>query len=111
VEDAADGTVSELPLACTLDAGSGALRLQRWRTLAEQSPPRTRRGKHQLEVFWRLDASGTDELHALAASERECCAFVTWSVSRQGPDTVLTIIADPGRGDDLDAIAALFGAS
>jgi len=110
VEYTADGTVSELPLACTLDAGSGALRLQRWRALAEQSPPELAAAS-KLEVFWRLDASGTDELHALTTSERECCAFVTWSVSRQGPDTVLAITAAPGRGDDLDAIAALFPAS
>jgi len=53
---------------------------------------------------------GTSELEALAASERECCSFVTWSVSRQDPDTLLTIAADPvDRG--LDAIVALFVAS
>jgi hypothetical protein len=32
-------------------------------------------------------------------------------VSRQDPDTLLTIAADPGRPEGLDAIVALFVAS
>jgi hypothetical protein len=103
-----NATPVELPLACTLDADDGASRLQRWRALAEKSPPRVQRSEHELETWWRLDTHGANELETLAASERECCAFVTWSVTRRDPDTVLTITADPGRPDDLDAIMALF---
>jgi hypothetical protein len=100
-----------LPLACALDADDGATRLERWRLLGEKSPPRVQRSGHELTIRWRLDAEGTSELEALAASERECCSFVTWSVSRQDPDTLLTIAADPGRPEGLDAIVALFVAS
>ncbi len=106
-----DATPSVLPLACTLDADDGATRLQRWRALAEKSPPRVQRSGHELTIRWRLDADGTSELKALAASERECCSFVTWSVSRQDPDTLLTIAADRDRPEELDAIMALFAAS
>jgi hypothetical protein len=103
--------VAELPLACSLDAGEGAPRLARWRALTEQAPPRAERRGHELALWWRLDSRGVNELEALAAAERECCAFVTWSISRQEPYTVLTVAAAPGRPEDLDAIGALFAAS
>jgi hypothetical protein len=106
-----DATPVELPLACTLDAGDGATRVRRWRALAEKSPPRAQRNGHELAIWWRLDTHGANELETLAASERECCAFVTWSVTRQDSDTLLTITAEPGRPDDLDAIMALFAAN
>lgn len=104
-----DATPNVLPLACTLDAGDGAIRLQRWRALAEKSPPRPQRSGHELAIRWRLDTDGRTELEALVASERECCSFVTWSVSGQAPETLLAIAADPGRPEELDAIVALFG--
>jgi hypothetical protein len=108
VDRAEDATLSPLPLACTLDASDGAARLQRWRALAEKSPPAARRSGHELAIRWRLDTDGTTELEALVASERECCSFVTWSLSSRGPETLLTIAADPGRPEELDAIMALF---
>ena len=77
----------------------------------KKSPPRTKRSGNELQISWRLDTQSAGELEALADAERECCAFVTWSVSRREPDTVLTITADPGRPEDLDAITALFAAS
>ena len=97
----------ELPVACNLDAADGAARMQRWRALVERSQPRVSRSAHELELSWRLDAEGRDELYELVASERECCAFVTWSLAARGADTILTIAADPGQAEDLDAIAAL----
>lgn len=102
---------TELPVACTLTAVDGAARMRRWHALAEKCPPRAQRRGHELEIWWRLDADGANELEALAASERECCAFLMWLVSRRDPDTVLTICADPRRPEDIDAIAALFAPS
>ncbi len=103
-----DATPNVLPLACTLDARDGAIRLQRWRALAEKAPPAARRSGHELTIRWRLDTDGRAELEALVAGERECCPFVTWSVSGHAPDALLTIAADPGRPEELDAIVALF---
>jgi hypothetical protein len=104
-------TLVDLPLACTLGADDGAARLRRWQALAEQSAPRARREGNRLEVRWRVDADGAGELEALVAAERECCAFVTWSVSRQDPDSILEVTAAAGRPEDLDGIAQLFVAN
>jgi hypothetical protein len=101
----------ELPVACTLGVGDGAARMRGWQALAEKAPPRARRTDNRLEVQWHLDADGAIELDLLAAAERECCSFLSWTVTRAGTDSVLTITADPGRPDDLATIAALFAAS
>jgi hypothetical protein len=52
-----------------------------------------------------------EELEALAAAERQCCSFVAWTVSRDDDSVVLNVAADPGRPDDIAAIAALFQAA
>jgi hypothetical protein len=101
---------TRLPVACTLGSGDAAERLERWRALAAKSAPRPRRSGHRLEVRWRLDPADSDELAELVEAERTCCAFVSWAVSRDGGDTVLTVTADPGRPDDVASIAVLFGA-
>lgn len=111
MDSGTDATPADLRVACTLDADDGAARLRHWQALAEQSPPRVQRNAHQLEIRWRLDADSARELEALVAAERECCAFVTWSVNRQEPDTILYITAEEHRPEDLAVIAALFTAS
>ena len=104
-------TPVELPVACTLGADDGAARLQRWQALAEVSVPSARRDGHRLEIRWQVDADGASELEALAAAERGCCSFATWSVSREGPDSILEVTVAASRPEDLDAIAQLFAAN
>jgi hypothetical protein len=101
----------ELPAACTLGADDGAARLRRWQALASLSMPRARRNGHRLEIRWRLDADGASELEALVVAERECCAFVTWSVAREDADLILEVRAAASRPEDLDGIAQLFAAN
>jgi len=64
-----------------------------------------------LEIRWRLDADGASELEALVVAERECCAFVTWSVAREDADLILEVRAAASRPEDLDGIAQLFAAN
>lgn len=51
-----------------------------------------------------------EELQALAAAERQCCSFAQWNVTHEEDYVVLHVAADPGRPDDIAAIAALFRA-
>jgi hypothetical protein len=104
-------TPVQVPLACTLDVADGAARVRRWQALAAGSRPRAQRSGHRLKIWWRVDAAGASELEALVAAERECCAFLTWSVSREDPDSVLQVTADAGRPEDLDAVATLLAAN
>jgi hypothetical protein len=64
-----------------------------------------------LEIRWRVDADDARELEALVVAERECCAFVTWSLSRDGRDSILEVTAPTSRPEDLDGIAQLFPAN
>jgi hypothetical protein len=107
--DDAARSVTDLPIACTLGPGEGAMRLDRWKALAAQGSPVARRSGDVLEVRYVFEPTFRDELMALAAAERECCSFVTWTVSIDGDDTVLRVKADPERLDDIRAIAGLFG--
>ena len=102
---------TELPAACTLGAGDGVARMRRWQALAENARPRARLNNNRLDVRWHLDADGAIELDLLAAAERECCSFLSWSVTRTGTESMLTVTADPSRPEDVAAIAALFAAS
>jgi hypothetical protein len=105
---ASDAEPTELPIACTLGAADGAARLRRWAALVDRFPPRAERSGNQLGIRWRLDAPGARELQGLAAAERECCSFVTWSVGHDGADTLLLITAPADRPEVLAAVASLF---
>ncbi|MGO9901133.1 MAG: hypothetical protein ACLP0J_15895, partial [Solirubrobacteraceae bacterium] len=58
-----------LPVACTLDTGDGARRIQRWEALSVKGRPSARRYGHQLVVAYRAEPGVREELEALAAAE------------------------------------------
>ncbi len=104
---------AELPVACTLGPDDGRARMRRWQALAEKGRPSARRSGHRLEVRYEPEPGVRDELEALealAAAERQCCAFVAWEVRHDGHHSVLHVTADPSAPDDVAPIAALFGA-
>ena len=80
-----------LPIACTLSPGDAAARARRWRALIARHTPEVSRTARCVEARWRLDGDDTAELDALVASERECCAFATWTIEHHGTDTTLRI--------------------
>jgi hypothetical protein len=94
-----------------LGAVDGTARLRRWQALVEASEPRLQRDGSRLEIRWRVDGDGASELEALVAAERECCSFVTWSVTRDDPDSILEVTAAASRPEDLEAVAQLFAAN
>jgi len=100
-----------LPIACTLVPGEGAERLRRWQALAERGRPVAQLNQHLLEVRYRLEPDVRSELQELAAAERECCSFVTWTVSQDQDHVILCVAADPERPEAVAGIASLFGAA
>jgi hypothetical protein len=98
---------ADLPIACTLDAGDGSERLARWKALSARGAPSVRREPGALVVAYPGGRGVREELQALAAAERQCCAFAEWQVKPEGDPVVLRISSD---GDGLAAIAGLFGA-
>jgi hypothetical protein len=104
------GADPNLPIACTLVPGDGPERLRRWRALAARGRQVARLNHNVLEVRYSLEPSVWSELQELAAAERQCCAFVTWTVSQERDQAILRVLADPQRPEDLTGIASLFGA-
>ncbi len=104
-----DASQTELPVACRLGPEEGSARLRRWKALADRGRPIARRDGDRLEVRYAAEAGVLHELEALAAAERRCCSFVSWSVTRDGDRAVLHVTADASAPDRVAAIAALFG--
>jgi len=100
---------ADLPVACALGADDGPARMKRWAALGERAHPVAVRHGGTLEVRWEDGPGVVEELEVLAAAERECCSFVTWSVVAGAAGPVLRVAAPPGRPDDVAPIAGLFG--
>jgi hypothetical protein len=97
----------ELPVACTLGATDGAVRLARWRALSDARLS-VRHTPDQLVVLYRSQQGVHEELEALVAAERECCSFAEWEVTRDSEYSVLRIRSDV---QGLAAIVGVFGGS
>jgi len=100
---------AELPLACTLGPDDGAMRMDRWKRLAETAGPSAQRVGHELEVRYEPGPGIREELEALAAAEAKCCSFVAWTVTEEADHPVVHVTADPRTPDDVAPIAGLFG--
>lgn len=97
-----------LPLACTLGPDDGPARLRRWQRLYETGDPLVRTAEGVLEVSFRPGPGIRAELESLAAAERDCCAFVAWSVTDEGREAVLRVTAPPGQPGALAPVLAVF---
>jgi hypothetical protein len=85
--------------------------MRRWQALAERGRPTAQLSGHVLEVRYRQEAGVRTELRELADAERECCSFVTWTVSEEQDHVILRVTGDPERPEEVAGIASLFGAA
>ena len=83
--------------SCTLDGQAMAARLARIRTVTSQSLVAHRLEGRMLHLTYRLQAAR--ELERLVALERECCAFLDFSLET-GPAHVVLTIAIPQTAQD-----------
>jgi hypothetical protein len=94
--------MTELPVACCLSAAELAERERDIRGLfADALTGSDRDGSLRLVLRFRKDAR--DRVEQLAAAERRCCAFLTFTVT----DSAMEIEAPPDAGETLDGFAAL----
>ena len=94
------------PVACSLGQADLAGRTDRWRTLAGRALARVSPTPRGLLLVFGAGPGVTDELGALAALERDCCAFATWSLRADGGEITLEISGD---GDEaVSAIRSMF---
>jgi hypothetical protein len=89
-------------IACSLEQEELLQRRARWQALRTQTGIETARIERGLRITFRAGADVAEELEALVALERECCAFADWLVRHSDGKLVLEI-----TGDSVEAIAAV----
>ena len=100
-----------MPLACTLGPADGSTRLLRWQHLHETAAPVAQLRDGELEVRYQPVTGVHEGLTDLAAAEKACCSFVTWSVTMIDSQPVLRVTAPPEAPDAVKPIAVMFTAA
>lgn len=94
-----------MDIACTLTTGDLAARRERWLRLIRASGTDRAQTPNGLRLGFPADAGVADELERLAAGERECCAWATWSVALAGDRVELDVTS---TGDGVAALHSMF---
>jgi hypothetical protein len=92
-----------MDISCTLTSADLAAQRERWLRLIAAAGAGREETPAGLRLRFRPDAGVARELERLAAVERECCAWATWTVSASA-DAVILAVASSGAG-----VAALHG--
>jgi hypothetical protein len=92
-------------VACTLGAADLADTLRRWDRLRRQAALEPVQMADGVRVAFRDEAGVEAELRALVALESACCAWATWSVTREDPLLVLEVRS---TGSGIATLQALF---
>ncbi len=101
-----DGELGAVPVACSLSQLDLAERTSRWRALNDRAAPQVIETDRGLLLRYPAAPGVDTELAALAALERACCAFATWSVSTRAGLVELDIAAE---GDEaIGAVRQMF---
>jgi hypothetical protein len=79
--------------ACSLTASAAAERAERWQRLLNSRLVSRTMTPGGLRLAFHPDRGAAEELDALVAAERECCAFLTLTVARSEDRLVLDVAA------------------
>ena len=94
-----------MEIACTLGANDLAAQRERWLRLIRASGTGRAETPDGLRLGFRADAGVAEELERLAAVERECCAWASWSVAAAGREVELAVTS---TGAGVAALHAMF---
>lgn len=101
------GEVTLSPVvACTLGGEDLRARAERWRRLRDRAGLECRKTHDGLRLSFRDDRSVEEELRALVAAERDCCAWARWELRHDGDELVLHVSS---TGVGVAALQAMFG--
>jgi hypothetical protein len=94
-----------MEIVCTLGTTDRADQAERWGRLIARAGTGREETPTGVQLRFRPGAGVAEELEALAATERECCAWATWTVAT-GRDGVVLDIASSGEG--IAALRSMF---
>ena len=95
-------TSTDTPIACTLEAGDFKERVGWIAKLNQAALLDARRDGAQLVLTYRPDHA--DDVREMVRREQQCCAFLGFDLSVDQQSVKLTITAQKGAVDVLDAI-------
>lgn len=101
---------TELPIACSLSAPQLPQRLAEMAALGRDALVERRLDRTRVRLWFAGGAEVADRVTRLVAAERECCAFLTLSITETAGEIVLTATAPLGAEAVLAEWAAAFGA-
>ena len=94
-----------MDIACTLTTRDLAVQRERWLRLIRASGTSRAQTPNGLRLGFRADPGVAEELERLAAVERECCAWASWSVVVAGDRVELDVTS---TGDGVAALHSMF---
>ncbi|MGN6379004.1 MAG: hypothetical protein ACTHNU_08655 [Gaiellales bacterium] len=94
-----------MDIACTLSDRDHAAQTEAWRRLRDGAELGVEEIEDGVRVRFRDDDGVRAELRRLAAIERECCSWASWSVHSEPEQTVLEVRS---RGAGVDTARAIF---
>jgi hypothetical protein len=102
--------MSDLPIACTLDAAEMLQRGAEISALGRDGLEAVERGEGSVTLRFRPDPSVRERVEAIVAAESRCCAFLDFSIAEVEGATLLMIAGPEGAEPALHDLAALFSA-
>jgi hypothetical protein len=98
------------PVACSLGQSGRTQRTQRWRALTARAIRHASPTRRGMRLVFADGPGVAHELDELAALERDCCAFATWTVSRADGQVLLDVSGDSEQAAAaVRAMLAVFG--
>ena len=103
--------MTELPIACTLDAAEMPQRAADIRALGRDGLVAVERGERSVTLRFRRDPAVRERLEAVVAAESSCCAFLDFGLAAESDaGSVLTIAAPEGAEPALHDLVSVFSA-
>ncbi len=102
--------MTEIPVACTLDAAQMRQRGDDIRALGRAALTTVERGERNVVLRFRPDPAIRAQVEEVVAAESECCAFLGFTIAHEQDATVVTIVSPPEGVPVLHELADRFAA-
>ena len=102
--------MTEIPIACTLDAAQMKVRGEDIRALGRDALWAVERGERRVTLRFRPGPEIRARVESIVAAESSCCAFLDFTLADEENATVLTIATPEGGEATMSDLADLFAA-
>jgi hypothetical protein len=97
--------MTDVPIACTLDAGDLPDRIAEWQAFYRSSVTAADLGAGTLRLLLDPSESTLSAAASLSQRETQCCAFFDFSISLEAEQRWLTVTVPAGADETLSSFA------